>query len=337
MTAQQLASTSERHEAAPMSIDIGVCHVPTEPQRAGELALRAEEAGVGWFGVADSPVLYGAMYPAIQHALAVTASIRVGPLVTNPVTCHPSVHAATCAALATLHPGRVFFAIGAGDSAVHSAGLRPGRPSDVAATVDAVRERATDVPIITAVGGLKAASGVSAASDHVLLGTGLAPEPFRELAVAADAGPSDPRQRWVYAPAHLVSSDEEVENARMAIRSGVIAFSRHALAGDPVAKGAPLALGDELRELYAQYDFTDHGRPGSRNAQLLAHYPAAETYLFDRFAIVGTPILAARRLGAFIGEVGPIGVFLGLTVPDPHRHLALVGDLIDVLATPTSD
>lgn len=315
-----------------MTFRLGVTHIPTDPTRAAVLARRAEGAGVGWFGIADSPVLYGAMYPAVQHALAATERIRIGTLVTNPMTRHASIHASTCEAVATLYPGRMFFGIGAGDSAVHAAGLSPGHATAVAATVEAVRQRAGDeLHIVTAVGGPRAAAAVSPASDGVLIGTGMDADVFGALADAANARAGGPRQRWIYAPSHLVETEDEVDAARAAIRSGVVAFSRHAMSGDPVAKGAPPELADNLREMYGQYDYGDHARLGSRNAALLARYPTEERYLFERFAVVGTPSMAAARLTAFQSAVGEVGAFLGLTVPHPDRHLELIGELVRLL------
>src|SRR5690606_35864232 len=103
---------------------VRISTLPHTPSHVAELAVVAEQAGLAGLGVADSAHLHGAMYPSIQHALALSSRIPMGPLVTNPVTRHPSVHAADLAALSKLYPGRVQVAMGTGDSAVHGVGLR---------------------------------------------------------------------------------------------------------------------------------------------------------------------------------------------------------------------
>jgi alkanesulfonate monooxygenase SsuD/methylene tetrahydromethanopterin reductase-like flavin-dependent oxidoreductase (luciferase family) len=312
---------------------VGVLHVPTSAVRAGALAQQAEAAGVGWFGVADSPVIFGALYPTIQHVLAVTSAIRVGPLVTNPVTRHRSVHASTFRALEELHPGRTFFGISAGDSAVHSIGLEPGSPAQVAATVEAVREAVgPELPIITAVGGPKAAAGIAPASTGVLLGTGLDAAALDDLARLAGAGPGSARTRWLYAVCHLVDHPHEVPAARVAIRAPVMSFSRHALSGRMERRHVPGELVDGLTQLYARYDYSQHSRLGSTNARLLEGREQEEDYLLRRFALVGTPAAAAAALARVAAEAGEFGIFLSTAVPDPSRHVALVGRLIDHLA-----
>ncbi len=83
------------------------------------------------------------MYPTVQLILSRTSRIKVGPFVTNPVTRHQSVHAADIAALAELHtPGRLAVVMGAGDSAVHSVGLRPAPAAQVRGALETIRAAA---------------------------------------------------------------------------------------------------------------------------------------------------------------------------------------------------
>lgn len=311
--------------AAPVAV--GVVHLPTTPQEAAALAGTAEAAGVAWFGVADSPVVYGALYPVVQHVLDATTTLRVGPVVTNPVTRHASVQAATVVALESLHPGRTFFAISSGDSAVHAAGLRPGRPADVAATVDAVRAASDgDVPVLTAVGGPRAAAGVAPGSE-VLYGCGLDVEATRRLAAAV---PPPARRGWSFVQSSLVDDKGDATVAAEEIRSAVVAFSRHALAADPVSRGVPADLAPSLTELYAAYHFAAHSR-GPVNGALLDRHPDVARYLIERFAVVGTVAEAAARIETFAACTGVSGIFLGTGVSDPHAHVRRAGALARVL------
>ena len=72
------------------------------------------------FGIADSPRLFAESYVSQQQVLASTSHVHVGPFATNPVTRHWSVHAGAQRSLEELYPGRLFFGLAAGDSAVHA-------------------------------------------------------------------------------------------------------------------------------------------------------------------------------------------------------------------------
>ena len=102
-------------------------------------AREAEAAGFEMVGIPDSPLLVRETYVTCTAIAAATQRIRVSPLVTNPVTRHPSVAAGALMALDELAPGRVAVTIGSGDSAAHMVGRRSARLSEVKAYVEAVR------------------------------------------------------------------------------------------------------------------------------------------------------------------------------------------------------
>ena len=68
-------------------MEIGFAGLPRRLETIVEIAQRAEAAGVRWFGVADSPVLFTDPYAAIQAILGATSTMRVWDL------CHESGHA----------------------------------------------------------------------------------------------------------------------------------------------------------------------------------------------------------------------------------------------------
>ena len=99
--------------------------MPSDIRRAIGIARLAEAGGFSRLGICDSPILYHEVYPVVAACLAATESIRIGPNVTNPVTRHWTIHAASMRANDRLAPGRAMLGIGAGDGAVHTLGLRP--------------------------------------------------------------------------------------------------------------------------------------------------------------------------------------------------------------------
>lgn len=315
-------------------IDVGITHLPTDPAVAADLAQTADEVGIGWFGVADSPRIYGAMYPAIQHALSATSAMRIGPLVTNPVTRHSSVHGADLAALDSLHPGRVFAAFGTGDSAVRSAGARAATPGELAIAVEDVRSMTpARVPILFAASGLRVARHCPTAADGILLGAGLEPDWLEQIASTAEASAGKPLQRWIVLLSHLVAGAADYADARAVVRASIVSFSRHALAGDKAAKGVPAEFVDGLAELSERYVFTEHAKIGSANARLLEEYPQLEDYLLNRFGAVGTAAETASRVQDVAGRTRIDGVFLTANVPDRAAHIRLIGsELVPLLA-----
>src|SRR5918992_490747 len=85
----------------------------------------AEEVGFrhAWFG--DSHLIWHEVGPYLTAAAMSTTRMRVGPLVTNPVTRHPTVVASMLATLGQLFDGRAVLGVGRGDSAVRTLGLPP--------------------------------------------------------------------------------------------------------------------------------------------------------------------------------------------------------------------
>ena len=78
-------------------------------------AREAEAAGFELVGVPDSPLLVRETYVTCTAIAGATQRIGVCPLVTNPITRHPSVAAGALMALDELAPGRIAVAVGSGE------------------------------------------------------------------------------------------------------------------------------------------------------------------------------------------------------------------------------
>src|SRR6185437_8801405 len=87
----------------------------------------AEDAGFEfmWFG--DSHLIWQEVSPYLAAAASGSRRLTVGPLVSNPVTRHPTVMASMIATIAELYEGRAVLGVGRGDSAVRTLGL-PSMP-----------------------------------------------------------------------------------------------------------------------------------------------------------------------------------------------------------------
>ena len=99
-------------------MQFGVCFAPDPPPRRWvDLAKQAEGSGFDYVWMWDSHVLWQDVYPTFTLMAAATERIRMGPLVTNPVTRDPTVTASVLATLDDLSGGRMDMGLGRGDSA----------------------------------------------------------------------------------------------------------------------------------------------------------------------------------------------------------------------------
>src|SRR5712692_8980825 len=96
----------------------GIVFLPETLTGWGELCREAEDSGFDWLGVADSQSVFRELYVALTLAALNTSRVRLGPLVTNPLTRHLVVTASAVSSIDELAGGRVVLGIGSGDSAI---------------------------------------------------------------------------------------------------------------------------------------------------------------------------------------------------------------------------
>jgi 5,10-methylenetetrahydromethanopterin reductase len=162
----------------------------------------AEELGYETSYVGDSQMIWNDVWVILGWCAAVTDRIKLGTGVTNTVTRHPAVTANAAMTLNMASNGRAVLGIGAGDSAVRTAGLNPhkmpemrhaielmnallaGEEIDAPPPADPTRKKAWGVeskirlvgaeqwgklPIETAVMGPKSAAQAAEISDGVMV------------------------------------------------------------------------------------------------------------------------------------------------------------------------
>ena len=152
--------------------------------------LRAEQAGWDCAFLPDSPLRLRDNYVLLSGAAQATKSITIGPLLTNPITRHPSVTASSIATVAELAPNRTVLGMGVGDTAVRLAGLKPakikeleqgvhiiksllaGEEVEVGAARPAKLPFAQNVPVWLAAGGPKTLEMAGSCADGVFIRVG---------------------------------------------------------------------------------------------------------------------------------------------------------------------
>lgn len=208
-----------------------------EPSRLIKTCKAAETAGFDDLWFPDSQLHIGDVFVNILTAAQHTERTCVGTLIVNPVTRHPSVLAASIAAVDAYAPGRVRLGIAAGDTAVFQVGLRPARLAEMEHAVGVIRtllgggvvelgwsrpsrlDRPRAVPVIVAGGGPKMLRMAGRKADGVVLRIGADPELIRwgyeEFRAGALAAGRDPESLFVALHFHTVITDNhELAEAR---------------------------------------------------------------------------------------------------------------------------
>lgn len=201
-----------------------------DPNRLIDSCRRAEEAGFEHLWFPDSQLRNGDVFVNVLTAAQCTERARVGTLLVNPVTRHPSVIAASIAAVDLYAPGRVLLGIGAGDTAVWQVGLRPARVAEQEHAVRTIRallagegvdlgwtapsqlQPSRRVPVIVAGSGPRTLRMAGRAADGAVIRMGTDPElvqwGYDELCAGAAESGRDPRDLFVAGHFHTVITDD---------------------------------------------------------------------------------------------------------------------------------
>src|SRR5437879_1162259 len=118
---------------------LGLLCLPRSVASAVADARIAEEVGFSMVGVADSQSVLRETSATMALCPQAPRRVRIGPSVTNAITRHPAVAASAIATVDEIAPGRAFFGIGSGDSAILNLAERPSTLADMRAYVETVR------------------------------------------------------------------------------------------------------------------------------------------------------------------------------------------------------
>ena len=103
------------------------------------LVQTAEECNFETAYIGDSQMIWNDVWVALGACAVSTSRIRLGTGVTNVVTRHPAVTANAALSLNMLSQGRAVLGVGAGDSAVRTAGLSPARLPEISERIKFMR------------------------------------------------------------------------------------------------------------------------------------------------------------------------------------------------------
>ncbi len=103
------------------------------------LAQTAEACDFETVYVGDSQMIWNDVWVTLAACAVATKKVRLGTGVTNLVTRHPAVTANAVLSLNMLSNGRAVLGLGAGDSAVRTAGLSPARLPQIRERIEFIR------------------------------------------------------------------------------------------------------------------------------------------------------------------------------------------------------
>jgi 5,10-methylenetetrahydromethanopterin reductase len=301
-------------------VEVGFFFWPYDTALIRSMAEAADTFGYDMVGIADTPG--NAMDPWVATTLLAGAvrRARIAVCVTNLVTRHPAVSAASIASVELLAPGRVVLGIGVGHSGTKNLGLPSLPAGELAEGVTYIREllrgRAAAYrggtahlpwvkqpsPVFLAASHPASLEAAGATADGVFINYGLGADNVRESegaverAASAAGRASSAVEIWQIAGMDCNADGEAARRKIGAILAFVAAYVVGG--GDPARRGVPPEHREALRELRRCYST----RPGAADAALVAELGLFD-YLSRRLAVCGTPqeclaqVLTAQAAG----------------------------------------
>jgi 5,10-methylenetetrahydromethanopterin reductase len=300
-----------------MALTFGISFAPNHPKEVTDWCRAAEDCGFERVGLVDSQSIYRELYVSCTAGLAATATVKVGPRVTNALTRHPTVTASAIATMAELAPGRVFAGIGTGDSALINIGLRPIKLAALGSFLRCIRAlmrgetveyqgsefRLTwsgiDVPIYVSAHGPKTLEFSGENGDGVIYGDGVGPEIVAAALAAVRRGADKAARRadeidvWWGLCGNVANSRKE---ALTEIRMLLAAKANHLARFPEQSKHVPPQFREILDRIHEGYSYLEHQKPGDTTNARLVTESGLEDYLAGRYAIAGTPEDCVERL-----------------------------------------
>jgi probable F420-dependent oxidoreductase len=296
----------------------------TDPpaSRVVALAKAAEEAGFKYVWTFDSCVLWEEPFVVFSQILASTQTIKVGPMVTNPLSRDWTVTASLFATLNEMFGNRTVCGIGRGDSSVRVLGGSPAKLSTLAEAMRVIkglaegrtvsyRDHPLEIPwvrdgsldIFMAAYGPKALELAGRETDGLILQLG---DPYliewsvrlAQEARAASERAADPFTVCAAAPAYV---GDDLDHQREQVRWFGGMVGNHV--ADLVERygtrsgSVPQALTDYIANRQ-QYDYSHHGKAGNPSTAFVPDD------VIDRFCVLGPVSAHLERLA----ELESIGV-----------------------------
>ncbi|MYE11401.1 MAG: LLM class flavin-dependent oxidoreductase [Gammaproteobacteria bacterium] len=292
------------------------------PGTAVPAAVAAERAGFDIVHVTDSQCLRGDVYTQLMLCGQATSRIKLATGVTNPLTRHPSVTAASIVSIQAECGNRAILGIGRGDSAVLHIGRTPARMREYGEyvrrlqaylrgeTVDQAgfpsrlrwldRIDAEKVPVDMVGSGPKSLALAAELADRVTMAVGVDPGRIEwgleQVRAAARAAGRDPGAIPVGAYVNVSVDDDEAAAVRTA-RGFTATFAHFSASVGADFDNQPEILRNVTEKLVTDYDTNHHSQADAPHTELL------DAEFIDWFGAVGSTTKVIRRLAPLV-ELG---------------------------------
>lgn len=314
----------------------------------------AESTGASLFGFGDSQTMWPDPYIGMTLAAEHTSTARVGPMVTVPVTRHPSNAAAAIAGVQRLSGGRAFFGIGPGDSAAYNIGVPSVRMAEFEEYATCVRDLCArhvaqyrgrelrmnwdtePVPLWVAGDGPRMLELGGRIGDGVIVGNGATPELVRYArehiaAGAAESGRTlDDLEVWYMVRVHVTDTVEQgIEDLGFYLASYANVRFRRSMFDKGVAVTEDIA--EKLRSFRAAFDGRQAYDPGNRHNLDLLDRLGLTRWLAGQFLVTGPLDMCIEQVRALV-DAGARNIVIPQMLPDPIAATTRLGPLIEALA-----
>jgi 5,10-methylenetetrahydromethanopterin reductase len=282
-------------------------------------AAYADGAGYDLIGFGDSQTLWADTHVMLALTAQRTRRVRLGPMVSNPITRHPTVAANAMSTLQKVSGGRAFFGIGPGDSSIYNIGAKPLPRAAYEEYVLAVKglcagERVSyrgetlqmhwevaPVPLWLAGDGPRMLRLAGRIADGVIVGNGATPElvefALGHIRAGAESAGRDPARIeiwWMIRVLVAPSEAEGIEALRFYLASYTNVRYRYAMTNKGIA--VPPDIQEKIRGLRSEYRGSEHVKPETTfNASLIDKYGLRD-WIARQFAITGPAAHCIRRL-----------------------------------------
>ena len=110
-----------------------------EPPLFGDMVAEIDALGFDDLWLTDSSLHSRNSYAYLTLAAMRSPRLRLGTAVTNPLTRHPAITAASAATIDEISGGRMVLGIGAGDRPLLALGMKPASVDSLRASIGAIR------------------------------------------------------------------------------------------------------------------------------------------------------------------------------------------------------
>jgi 5,10-methylenetetrahydromethanopterin reductase len=299
----------------------------------------AEETGTRLFGFGDSQTMWPDPYIGMTLAATHTTHSRIGPMVTVPVTRHPTVAASAIAGIQRISNGRAFFGIGPGDSAAYNIGVPSVRMAQLEEYATCVRDLCakhhavyqdrelsmnwdTDpVPVWIAGDGPKMLEMGGRIGDGVIVGNAATPElvAFAREHISIGAAQSgrgiDDVDAWYMVRIHVTDSVEQgIEELGFYLASYANVRFRKSMHDKGVTVTDDIA--ERLRAFRDAFDGRQAYDAGNRHNLDLLDRLGLTRWLADQFLVTGPLDEVIARVQALV-DAGVRNFVVPQMLPDP--------------------